>query len=156
MKINFILGENAKLPTKEHDTDAGYDIYAAEKVVVLHNERKLIKTNLSYEPVFNAEKTYLNMLNLGIYADVRDRSGNALKKGLTVLGGIIDQEYRGIIGVILYNTGDDVCIEIGDKIAQLIFTPCFLPKIDIVHSLEETSRGSKGFGSSGTAGTSII
>jgi len=154
MLVNFELGKTAILPTKEHVTDAGYDIYAAHDVIIFGKARELVKTDLKYEIILTEdEDKYLKSLNLGVYASIRDRSGNALKKGITCLGGVIDYEYRGIIGVILYNTsGIDIAIKKGDKIAQLIFTPCFLPSINSVLLVGESSRGNKGFGSSGVAG----
>lgn len=145
MKIKFKLGENATMPT-HNGRDAGYDLYAAQEVIIKSFDRALIPTNLSWE--VEADK------NFGIYCDIRDRSGNALKKGLTVLGGIVDEEYRGNIGVILFNTSkENITIKVGDKIAQAIFTPFFLPVLEQTNSITETERGSNGFGSSGVAGT---
>jgi len=157
MKIKFKLGENAVMPTHSN-RDAGYDLYAAQEVVIKSLDRALIPTNIYWEVEYNyGAQDYqayrFGDVNLGIYCDIRDRSGNALKKGLTVLGGIVDEEYRGIIGVILFNTSkDDVIIKVGDKIAQAIFTPCFLPVLEEASSISETQRGSNGFGSSGVAG----
>lgn len=155
MIVNFELGENAKLPTKENETDAGYDLYSAEEVVIESKQRKLVKTNLIYEPVLSVEELELfKKFNMTLYASIRDRSGNALKLGLTVLGGVVDYNYRNIIGVILYNTSEEpISIEVGSKIAQLIFTPCFIPKIQqVLFVNKETDRGQNGFGSSGVIG----
>jgi dUTP pyrophosphatase len=154
MKIRFLLGDNASMPT-HNGRDAGYDLYASREVIIKSLDRALVSTGVSWEVEFEKnEPFYFGDNGFGIYCDIRDRSGNALKKGLTVLGGIVDEEYRGIIGVILYNTSkEDVIIKIGDKIAQAIFTPCFLPVLDETFELSETERGSNGFGSSGVAGT---
>ena len=154
MKIKFELEEGAILPTHENYTDAGYDIYSIEEVGLFPGERKLIKTGLHWQPIIEMhEIAYFQTLNLGVYADIRERSGNALKKGLTILGGIVDYDYRGSIGVILYNTSSAaITINPGDKIAQIIFTPCFLPYVEAAKKVDETARGSNGFGSSGLAG----
>jgi dUTP pyrophosphatase len=92
------------------------------------------------------------------HALVLPRSGNALKKGLTVLNapGLIDSDYRGEVGVILINHSDvDITIKDGDAIAQLLVQPSLGFEWTLLESLNETERGSKGFGSSGTAGQVI-
>lgn len=154
MKIKFKLGENAIMPTHS-GKDAGYDLYATKEVFIPSFDRALIPTNLQWEVEFEkSEPFYFGDNGFGVYCDIRDRSGNALKKGLTVLGGIVDNEYKGIIGVILFNTSkEDITIKVGDKIAQAIFTPCFLPVLKEAFELSETERGSNGFGSSGVAGS---
>lgn len=85
---------------------------------------------------------------------VRPRSGLAFKNGITVLNtpGTIDSGYRGEIGVLLYNTGKkDFTIRHGDRIAQLVVAPVMIATWDVVKSLEESRRGSGGFGSTGTS-----
>lgn len=159
MEINFKLGENSKLPTQNHAGDAGYDVYAAVPVVIPGKSRAKIDTNLSWEPIYTdlAQKSIMNSLGLGVYIDVRDRSGNSYKKGLLKMAGVIDEPYRGNIGVVLYNTSDDaIMINIGDPIAQIIFSPCYHPRaFNQVEELGVTTRSDKGYGSSGMAGVSF-
>ena len=88
----------------------------------------------------------------GHEGQVRPRSGLALKKGLTVLNspGTIDEDYRGEVGVILVNQGlGEVLIEHGERIAQLVIAPVVYPEAVLVDELDETDRGSNGFGSTG-------
>lgn len=155
MIVKFKLGLNAKLPTKENEADAGYDVYAAVQTVIPAHGRAKVDTNLSWEPRWEEhELTIVEAMHFGVYMDVRDRSGNSFKKGLLKMAGVIDEPYRGNIGVVLYNTSDeDIFIAIGDKVAQVIFSPCYnFVKFEAVDELTETKRGEAGFGSSGMAG----
>jgi dUTP pyrophosphatase len=136
------LSDKAKIPTNESGLEAGYDLYAVESDYLRPLERKLFKTNISLE------------IPPGYYGHICDRSGNAYKKGLHVLAGIIDSTYRGDIGVVLYNTngGDEdkntVYVEKEKAIAQIIIKKH--EKINFVDadSLTETQRGENGYGSS--------
>lgn len=133
------LSENATIPTKGTDFAAGYDLYAAEDAVVACGARKLIKTNISME------------ITPGYYGRIAPRSGLAYKNGIDVLAGVIDSDYRGDIGVILYNTDKniDFTIKKGDRIAQMIFEACYSVILNDVNVLDNTSRQSGGFGSTG-------
>lgn len=133
------LSENATIPTKGTDFAAGYDLYAAEDAVVACGARKLIKTNISME------------ITPGYYGRIAPRSGLAYKNGIDVLAGVIDSDYRGDIGVILYNTDKniDFTIKKGDRIAQMIFEACYSVILNDVNILDNTSRQSGGFGSTG-------
>ena len=85
-------------------------------------------------------------------AQVRSRSGLALKKGVMVLNspGTVDESYRGQIGVILYNSGKEPFdIKKGDRIAQLVIAPVLHPEVVVVDELSDTVRGEGGFGSTG-------
>src|SRR5690554_5224893 len=111
MQINIINQSSHELPKYETQASAGMDLRAhlAESIVLKPLERMLVKTGLFIE------------LPLGYEAQVRPRSGLALKKGITVLNapGTIDADYRGEIGVILINLSDaDFTIENGERIAQ--------------------------------------
>ena len=86
------LSENATLPTQGSYYAAGYDLYAAEKGIVHSECRLLIKTNISVS------------IPDGYYGRIAPRSGLAYKNGIDVMAGVIDSDYRGDIGVILYNT----------------------------------------------------
>jgi dUTP pyrophosphatase len=86
----------------------------------------------------------------GFWGNIRDRSGLAMKHGLHNLGGVIDENYRGEIGIIVLNTSSKpYTIMKNERVAQMIITPYILPEIEYVHDLDSTTRGSKGFGDSG-------
>ncbi|MFT4304908.1 MAG: dUTP diphosphatase, partial [Candidatus Woesearchaeota archaeon] len=85
----------------------------------------------------------------GTWGNIRGRSGLAMKDGISILGGVIDESYTGEHGVIMLNTSKkNFIIKKYDKIAQLIIAPYFHPKINKVNFLDATIRGEKGFGSS--------
>jgi dUTP pyrophosphatase len=86
----------------------------------------------------------------GHYGRVAPRSGLAWKKSIDVGAGVIDEDYRGNVGVILFNFGDeDFVIKQGDRVAQLILEKISTPEVEEVDELPETSRGDGGFGSTG-------
>ncbi|MDE3274752.1 MAG: dUTP diphosphatase [Verrucomicrobiota bacterium] len=131
---------SATLPSYAHPGDAGMDLCSVEELVIPRGERRLVRTGLAMR------------LPPGYEAQVRPRSGLALKKGVTVLNspGTIDEGYRGEIGVILVNLGDEpfgVCK--GDRIAQMVVAPCARAEIALVSELDSTERGAGGFGSTG-------
>ena len=133
------LSENAIIPTQGTSFAAGYDLYAAEDAVVACGTRKLIKTNISME------------INPGYYGRIAPRSGLAYKNGIDVLAGVIDSDYRGDIGVILYNTDKDInfTVKKGDRIAQIIFEACYTATLNNIDTLDNTLRQTGGFGSTG-------
>lgn len=142
MKINIINKSNHELPKYETVASAGMDLRAnlSESITLKPFERTLVKTGLFIE------------LPVGYEAQVRPRSGLALKKGITVLNspGTIDADYRGEIGVILINLSDqDFIIENGERIAQLVIAKYEQAELIEVNELSETSRGAGGFGSTG-------
>jgi len=135
-------GEGVELPHFASALAAGADIRAAvdEDVVLQPGERKLIPSG------------FCMALPAGFEAQVRPRSGLAIKHGIGVLNspGTIDADYRGEVGVILINHGDMAFhIQRGDRIAQMVIAA--LPAVDFIEvsELEDTERGSGGFGSSG-------
>lgn len=137
-----LLDETAKLPTRATDGSAGYDLYAAglATVRVPAGEHMLIKTGVSIS------------LPQGYEAQVRPRSGLALKHRVTVLNspGTVDSDFRGEIGVILMNHGVGAFeVRPGDRIAQLVIAKYeVLPWLE-VDVLDETERGTGGYGSTG-------
>lgn len=134
------LSPSALLPKQANNTDAGHDLYSAESGVIPPHGRVLIKTNIAME------------IPDGFYGHICDRSGLAYKSGMTVLGGIIDSGYRGDIGVVLLNTSDNpFYYNTGDRIAQIIFKQCFSANFIEVDHLENTDRGTGGFGHTGTS-----
>lgn len=142
MKINIINKSSHPLPKYETAASAGMDLRAnlTESIVLKPFERILVKTGLFVE------------LPVGYEAQVRPRSGLALKKGITVLNtpGTIDADYRGEIGVILINlSNEDFVIENGERIAQLVIAKYEQAELIEVNELSETQRGAGGFGSTG-------
>ena len=132
-----LLTQNAKTPSKATSGAAGFDLYAAEAVTVPSRERRLIKTNVAME------------IPAGFYGRIAPRSGLAFKYGLDVMAGVIDSDYRGDVGVIIYNT-DPIPFEVkvGDRIAQIIFE--FAPEAAITDAdLSDTNRGGQGYGHTG-------
>jgi len=137
-------GEGVELPHYASTHAAGADIRAAvtDDMVLAPGARALIPGGFAIALPDNFE------------AQVRPRSGLALKKGVTVLNapGTIDADYRGEVGVILINLGSEpftVCR--GDRIAQLVVAPCVQAAWQQMDSLDETERGAGGFGSTGHA-----
>ena len=127
-------------PQYETPQSAGADIRSNENKIVPAHGRALIKTGL------------LIAIPSGYEAQVRPRSGLALKKGITVLNtpGTIDADYRNEIGVILFNTTDeDFEVKMGDRIAQLVLNKVEQIEWEEVDELPETDRGLGGFGSTG-------
>ncbi len=142
MKINIINKSQHALPKYETEASAGMDLRAniTEPIVLKPLDRVLVKTGLFIE------------LPIGYEAQVRPRSGLAIKKGITVLNspGTIDADYRGEIGVILINlSNEDFVIENGERIAQLVIAKYEQVELIEVNELTETSRGAGGFGSTG-------
>jgi dUTP pyrophosphatase len=137
--VNKSDNETPKGP--ETEQSAGIDLkYSGETKVLKPLERGLFSTGLFIQ------------LPQGYEAQVRPRSGLALKKGITVLNtpGTIDADYRGEIGVILINlSNENVTIEKGDRIAQLVISEYVRPKFISVEKLNETERGEGGFGHTG-------
>lgn len=134
-----LLSASAKAPTQGTQFSAGYDLYAAEETVVPRFGRKLIKTNVSMAIPMNH------------YGRIAPRSGLAYKNGIDVLAGVIDSDYRGDIGVILYNTdsNSDFEVKIGDKIAQIIIEHCSGVHFVQTGNLPITKRGEGGYGHTG-------
>lgn len=142
MKVQ--INNRSHHPTPEYKTQdsAGMDLRAfiSETKILSPGQRTLIPTGLHIA------------LPPGFEAQVRPRSGLALKKGITVLNtpGTVDADYRGDIGVILINlSSEDFTLEDGDRIAQLIITPYTKVEWSPVEHLDETERGDGGFGSTG-------
>lgn len=135
------INPDAIIPAYAHPSDAGMDIRSVEDLTIPAGKRALVHTGLvmALPPRYEAQ--------------VRPRSGLALKHGITVLNtpGTIDAGYRGEVGVILANFGDDdFKVSKGDKIAQVVIAPVTQPdEIVEIEEIDETDRGAGGFGSTG-------
>lgn len=134
------LVKEAKIPVYATDGDSGADLFSIDAVMIEPGARVLIHTGIAIAlPDYHE-------------AEVRSKSGLALKAGITVLNspGTVDEGYRGEIGVILYNAGhEDYCINPGDKVAQLVIKPVYQTNFVEVAELDETERGEGGFGHNG-------
>ena len=142
MEVKIINKSRNLLPKYETDASAGLDIRAHldEPFTLQPGERTLVKTGLFME------------IPVGYEAQVRPRSGLALKKGITVLNspGTIDADYRGEVGVILVNLSKNpFVIEDGDRIAQLVFAKVEQASWINTEELSSTERVEGGFGSTG-------
>jgi dUTP pyrophosphatase len=135
------LSATAMLPSFARPGDAGMDLCASADVRLAPGEWTLVPTGIAIE------------LPPGTEAQVRPRSGLALKHGITVLNapGTIDEGYRGEVGVILINHGrEPYAVTIGARIAQLVVMPRLAVDVVDADALTETERGAGGFGSSGS------
>ncbi len=131
------LDPEAKLPEYKTEGAAGLDLYSTEEVELNPGEIKAIRTGVAVE------------IPKGYFGLIKDRSGLALK-GIHVLAGVIDEDYRGEIKVVLINLGKEkIKIEKHMRIAQMIIIPYLRVRVVETEELSETQRGEKGFGSTG-------
>lgn len=132
------LDSRATLPSRGSSQSAGLDICSIEDVAIGPKQRTLVPTGLAVA------------IPEGYYGRVAPRSGLATKKGLDVLAGVIDADYRGEIHCLLYNTGDEAIeLPAQSKICQLIIEKIITPVAVWADEITETDRGSGGFGSTG-------
>jgi dUTP pyrophosphatase len=146
VKIDYLEGADRAIDLPRYETQgaAGMDLRAnfpdRGSTEIAAGARVLIPTGLRME------------IPKGFEAQVRPRSGLALKHGVTVANapGTIDSDYRGPVGVILINLGSDTfVVKHGDRVAQIVFAPVMQVGWDLDHPLGETGRGTSGFGSTG-------
>lgn len=146
LSIPTVLLDDTEFPSYAHPTDAGADLRSAVNTIVPARGRELVRTGVKIA------------LPQGYVGLVHPRSGLALKHGITVLNapGTIDADYRGELAVILYNTSDDdFKVEIGDRVAQLVVQKVEKAVFYEVESIENSVRGSNGFGSTGVSGAKL-
>lgn len=142
MTLRFArLSDDAREPTRAHDGDAGYDLYALQAATIAPGERASVGTGIAVA------------IPDGWAGLVLPRSGLAARHGITLPNapGLIDSGYRGEVRVLLLNTDAHEPFEVapGDRIAQLLLVRHEAPELIEVDSLDETARGLGGFGSSG-------
>ncbi|TXG52248.1 hypothetical protein EZV62_021417 [Acer yangbiense] len=132
------LSEKAVLPSRGSPLAAGYDLSSATETQVPARGKVLVPTDISIA------------IPVGTYARVAPRSGLTWKHSIDVGAGVIDADYRGPVGVILFNHSDvDFEVKVGDRIAQLIIEKIVTPDVLEVEDLDSTVRGEGGFGSTG-------
>jgi dUTP pyrophosphatase len=141
MTIRLTLEPGAQAPVYQTEGSAGMDLRSLEPVKLLPGERKLVSTGIRME------------IPAGYEGQVRPRSGLAVQHGVSMVNtpGTIDCDYRGEIRVLLINLGQDVVqLEAGERIAQLVICPVARAELSVVESLDQTERGERGFGSTGS------
>ncbi|XP_057458789.1 deoxyuridine 5'-triphosphate nucleotidohydrolase-like isoform X1 [Lotus japonicus] len=132
------LSDKAVLPARASHLSAGYDLSSAVETKVPARGKALVATDISIS------------IPEGTYARIAPRSGLTWKHSIDVGAGVIDADYRGPVGVILFNHSDlDFEVKIGDRIAQLIIEKIVTPDVAEVEDLDSTVRGEGGFGSTG-------
>lgn len=142
MKVKIKKTNNFEMPQYKTEGSSGMDLSAdiEESITLKPMQRYLVPTGIYIE------------IPIGYEAQIRARSGLAIKHGISLVNGIgtIDSDYRGEIKVILINLGDkDFIINKGDRIAQMIFAKIEIAKIEQVEIVEKTIRGAGGFGHTG-------
>ena len=131
------LNQFATDPKREHSHDAGYDLFAGEDKIIPSMTTALVKTGIALQ------------LPDGTYARIADRSSLALKE-ISICGGVLDNGYRGDVGVIMFNhSTNEYTVNRGARIAQIIIQPYVSPILEEVVELDESERGEKCFGSTG-------
>jgi dUTP pyrophosphatase len=130
-----LLTTDAMIPTRGSDFAAGYDLYTTDRYELKPGERYLYKTGIS------------TAMPNGYYGRIAPRSGLAYKKGIDVMAGVVDSDYRGEIGVLLVNLSTENWLpEFGKPIAQMIFEQHSEVYFDVVDILPESNRGTSGLG----------
>lgn len=135
--MKVMLDPGAKMPTRAHETDAGYDLYSTEDVMILERGNHTFDTGVHVA------------IPVGYAGMIKSKSGLNVNQDITSEG-VIDPDYTGSIRVKLYNNGDrPVRIRKEQKISQLVIMPIITPDLELTDSMEDTDRGNGGFGSTG-------
>ena len=138
--MNLPIKKLADVPTPEYKSKdaAAFDLYAAQGTTIYAGERAIIPSGIAVA----IPKSHVGL--------IWDRSGLAAKHGMHCLAGVIDSDYRGEIGIVLYNTSNAAYeVTKGDRIAQMLIQPVVQCDIQEFEQLEETQRADGGFGSTG-------
>lgn len=132
------MSDRATTPSRGSELAAGYDLYSAENVVIPKQGKALVKTDIAIA------------LPEGCYGRVAPRSSLSWKHHIDVGAGVIDRDYRGNVGVVLFNLSQqDYKVQQGDRIAQLIVERISISPLVEVEELDDTARGTAGYGSTG-------
>lgn len=135
--IKVMLDPGAKMPTRAHEHDVGYDLYSREDIMILERGNHKFDTGVHVA------------IPVGYAGMIKSKSGLNVNQNITSEG-VIDPDYTGNICVKLYNNGDRaVRIRKGQKISQLVIMPVITPELELTDSMEDTERGEGGFGSTG-------
>uniref|UniRef100_A0A3P9BJ59 Deoxyuridine 5'-triphosphate nucleotidohydrolase n=1 Tax=Maylandia zebra TaxID=106582 RepID=A0A3P9BJ59_9CICH len=133
------LSEHATTPTRGSAKAAGYDLYSAYNYSIPPMDKAIVKTDIQIA------------VPHGYYGRVAPRSGLAAKHFIDVGAGVVDEDYRGNVGVVLFNFGKETFeVKKGDRVAQLVCEKICYPDLVEQETLDETGRGAGGFGSTGT------
>jgi dUTP pyrophosphatase len=146
------LTADAILPSRGSERAAGYDLsYSrSETITIPPQSRALVPIDIAIDDIYVEFNGYYASPRTTYYLRIAPRSGLALKHGIDVGAGVVDQDYRGPIGVVLFNFGDkEFVINKGDRIAQLIIEMCEIFPVEESVELSTSVRGSGGFGSTG-------
>lgn len=136
-RMKVMLDPGAKMPTRAHEHDVGYDLYSREDIMILERGNHSFDTGVHVA------------IPVGYAGLIKSKSGLNVNENITS-DGVIDPDYTGSICVKLYNNGDRaVRIREGQKISQLVIVPVITPELELTDSMEETERGNGGFGSTG-------
>ncbi|XP_030764692.1 probable deoxyuridine 5'-triphosphate nucleotidohydrolase [Sitophilus oryzae] len=133
----------ANAPVKGSARSAGFDLKSIDDCIIPARDRNIVNTGLKIQ-VFNSTITPFVMVEL------QSRSGLAINNFIDVGAGVVDEDYRGIVQIVLFNHSEnDFIIKRGDRIAQLICEKIFYPEVQEVQSICDTERGEGSFGSTG-------
>lgn len=141
LQISIVCEPGAVAPSYQTEGSAGVDLHSFEAFTIAPMERRLVRTGVSIA------------IPEGYEGQVRPRSGLALRHGITMVNspGTIDSDYRGELMIIMINLGaDPVQFSVGDRIAQVVFTPVTRAEFILAEELGSTTRGTGGFGSTGS------
>lgn len=138
--LRFVkMSSKARTPSKGSLLSAGYDLYSSTDLEIPPHDKALVSTDLRVA------------VPRGTYGRVAPRSGLAAKNFISVGAGVVDEDYRGPLGVVLFNHADvPFIVKQGDRVAQLICEKIVHPVLEEVSDLEITERGEGGFGATGT------
>ncbi|XP_008274302.1 deoxyuridine 5'-triphosphate nucleotidohydrolase, mitochondrial isoform X1 [Stegastes partitus] len=132
------LSEHATTPTRGSAKAAGYDLYSAYDYIIGPMDKAIVKTDIQIA------------VPHGCYGRVAPRSGLAAKHFIDVGAGVVDEDYRGNVGVVLFNFSKDTFeVKKGDRVAQLVCEKICYPDLEEKETLDDTERGAGGFGSTG-------
>jgi len=132
------LSDHAIIPARGSEWAAGFDLFSAHETTIAAHSHGLVKTDIAVE------------LPFGSYGRVAPRSGLAYKKFIDIGAGVVDVDYRGNVGVVVFNhLHQDFQVKYGDKVAQLVVEKIFMPAVEVCTELSDTCRGEGGYGSTG-------
>lgn len=144
IEVQFVkLHEQAQLPRANNSTleigDTGYDVFCVEKTIIPAGQAGVVPTGIK-----------VGYITPGFWFRVEARSGLGFKHDIHPHPGVIDNGYRGDLGIKLYNKSDkDYVFEVGDRVAQLAFYHLIQPRVEWTDTVQDTARGESGFGQSG-------